>query len=88
MALKEEKIMARVAAVSEEEPMDEEKHLIKEIESNADTETFSLDEVKAACEYSGKISLRVPKSLHKELVEQARIEGVSLNQYALYKLSH
>lgn len=38
-------------------------------------------------EYSGKISLRIPKSLHKKLAEEARAEGVSLNQYALYKLS-
>lgn len=38
--------------------------------------------------YSGKLSLRVPRSLHKELAERAKLEGVSLNQYALYKLSH
>lgn len=38
-------------------------------------------------EYSGKFMLRVPKSLHKHLAENAKKEGVSLNQYALYKLS-
>lgn len=38
-------------------------------------------------EYSGKFVLRLPKSLHKSLAECARNEGVSLNQYALYKLS-
>lgn len=46
-----------------------------------------LEDFKAALEYSGKLSLRIPKSLHKELIEQAKREGVSLNQYALYKLS-
>lgn len=39
-------------------------------------------------QYSGKFVLRVPKTLHKILVENARKEGISLNQYALFKLSH
>lgn len=38
-------------------------------------------------EYSGKFIVRLPKSLHKSLAESAKSEGVSLNQYALYKLS-
>ena len=37
--------------------------------------------------YSGKLVLRIPRSLHKHLKEEAEIEGVSLNQYMLYKLS-
>ena len=37
--------------------------------------------------YSGKFNLRLPKSLHKKLVEEAEDEGISLNQLALYKLS-
>jgi len=32
-------------------------------------------------EYSGKFTLRIPKSLHRQLAEEAMIEGVSLNQY-------
>jgi antitoxin HicB len=38
-------------------------------------------------DYSGKFVLRVPKSLHRRLVEQAEREGVSLNQYAVSLLS-
>ena len=38
-------------------------------------------------EYSGKFVLRVPKSLHRELVEQAEQEGVSLNTYCLTVLA-
>lgn len=34
--------------------------------------------------YSGKFVLRVPKSLHKKLVEKANEEGISLNQEANY----
>lgn len=37
--------------------------------------------------YSGNISLRIPKSLHFDLVQQAQREGISLNQYLLYALS-
>ena len=38
-------------------------------------------------QYSGKFVVRVPKSLHRSLAMAAQKEGVSLNQYALYKLS-
>jgi predicted RNase H-like HicB family nuclease len=38
-------------------------------------------------QYSGKFVLRIPKSLHANLAMEAEQEGVSLNQYALYKLS-
>jgi predicted RNase H-like HicB family nuclease len=37
--------------------------------------------------FSGKFVVRLPKSLHARLVIEAEKEGVSLNQYALYKLS-
>ena len=37
--------------------------------------------------YSGKFIIRIPKSLHYKLAVEAKQEGVSLNQYALYKLS-
>ena len=37
--------------------------------------------------YSGRFNLRIPKSLHKKLAEEAEDEGISLNQLALYKLS-
>lgn len=37
--------------------------------------------------YSGKFIIRIPKSLHYKLAIEAQQEGVSLNQYALYKLS-
>jgi len=37
--------------------------------------------------YSGKFVLRLPKSLHARLALEAEQEGVSLNQYALYRLS-
>lgn len=36
---------------------------------------------------NGKLSLRIPKSLHRELVEDAAQEGVSLNQYVMYRIA-
>ena len=38
-------------------------------------------------DYSGKFVVRLPKTLHKLLSKRAKEEGVSLNQYALYKLA-
>ncbi|MEN6328615.1 MAG: type II toxin-antitoxin system HicB family antitoxin [Syntrophomonas sp.] len=38
-------------------------------------------------DYSGKFNVRVPKTLHRTLVELASSEGVSLNQFINYTLS-
>ena len=37
--------------------------------------------------YSGKIILRMPPSLHENLVKMAELEGVSFNQYMVSALS-
>ena len=37
-------------------------------------------EYKSDDDYSGKLSLRIPKSLHKKIAEQAEKEGTSINQ--------
>ena len=50
-------------------------------------EVLTLEEYKEQREYSGKLMLRIPKELHKTLAEAAKANGVSLNQYALYKLA-
>ena len=53
-----------------------------------DGSSVSLEEfMKGLEDYSGKLVLRIPRSLHKQLKEQAAVEGVSLNQYMLYKLA-
>ncbi|MFQ5846039.1 MAG: toxin-antitoxin system HicB family antitoxin [Candidatus Methylomirabilales bacterium] len=36
---------------------------------------------------SGKFALRMPPELHKELVFEAKVQGRSLNQHIVYKLS-
>lgn len=57
-------------------------------EAEDDGTTVALEDLKRELEdYSGRLVLRIPRSLHKALKEAADIEGVSLNQYMLYKLS-
>ncbi|MDR0851714.1 MAG: type II toxin-antitoxin system HicB family antitoxin [Clostridiales Family XIII bacterium] len=48
---------------------------------------FSVPVPFEADKYSGKFVLRIPKSLHARLAMEAEKEGVSLNQYSLYRLS-
>ena len=38
-------------------------------------------------EYSGKFNVRLPKSLHRQLAEQAAADGVSLNQHVVALLA-
>lgn len=85
-------IEKRIAAITAKEPeylTPEETASLSAAEAMDDGTTISLDELKRELEdYSGKLVLRIPRSLHKALKEAAKIEGVSLNQYMIYKLSH
>ena len=51
-------------------------------------DNIEIPEPKNADEYSGQFKLRMPKSLHKELYERSKKEGISMNQYCVYLLSH
>lgn len=46
-----------------------------------------LPESIQADNYSGKFALRMPRSLHADIIRQAAIEGVSVNQYIVAILS-
>lgn len=48
---------------------------------------FEVPEPLAENSANGKFTLRLPKTLHYRLTVEAKREGVSLNQYALYKLA-
>ena len=53
-----------------------------------DQSLMALEALKQSVEgFSGRILVRLPRSLHRHLSEAADIEGVSLNQYILYLLS-
>ena len=38
-------------------------------------------------DYSGQFKIRMPKTLHRHLAQMAWREGVSMNQYCVYRLS-
>lgn len=48
---------------------------------------YEIPEPNSLEDYSGQFKLRIPKSLHKELAEKSKQEGISMNQYCLYLLS-
>jgi len=77
----------KLAAISEVEPDEWDLKMLAEIDADADESTISLVEVRALRECNGKISVRVPKELHYNLLERAKENGVSLNQYIVYKLA-
>lgn len=47
----------------------------------------NIPEAWSLQEFSGKILLRLPKTVHQQLARQADKEGVSLNHYLVQKLS-
>ena len=47
----------------------------------------TIQEPSSLDNYSGQFKLRMPKSLHKQLAEQSKKEGISMNQYCLYLLA-
>lgn len=54
----------------------------------AQEEGIAIPEPDSLEDYSGQFKLRIPKSLHRHLAQQAKREGVSMNQYCLYRLSY
>lgn len=84
-------IEKRFMSVQEIAPDNIDLEAISRIEKSNDTsEGISLTQMDAQRtrqEYSGKISVRVPKSLHRNLAQSAKDEGISLNQFILYKLA-
>lgn len=84
-----ERRMAAISARTPETLTPEEEASLAAAEAMDDGTTVSLEDMKRELEeYSGRLVLRIPRSLHKLLKQEAEIEGVSLNQYMLYKLSH
>jgi len=47
-----------------------------------------IPEPKAAVDYPDNFKLRLPKTLYKQLSENASANGVSMNQYCVYLLSN
>lgn len=83
-----EKRFAEINARPPEILTEDEAATLAEAEMMDDGTSVSLEALKKEIEdYSGKIMLRIPRSLHKSLKQAAAAEGVSLNQYIAYKLA-
>ena len=69
------------------------RHLIKLYSDERDNMIISyidfriINHLEELEKYSGKLSLRIPKSLHMDLGKKSESEGVSLNQYISYLLA-
>lgn len=89
--LSQEEIQKRIAEIDArppEKPTPEDLAAFAAADAEDPANAVSLEDFKQSLEeYSGKLVLRIPRSLHKSLKEAAEIEGVSLNQYMLYKLA-
>ncbi len=57
------------------------------IETEYDRSNGDIPMPSYPVEYSGKFSVRLPKSLHQALSESAERDGVSLNQYVVMLLA-
>lgn len=79
--------MGAINALPAEEATAEDLAAIAASEAEDPGDSVTLSEYKQQREYSGKLMLRIPKELHRSLAEAAKENGVSLNQYALYKLA-
>lgn len=80
----------RIAAIDAREPEQatpEDLAAFAAADAEDPADAITLDEYKAQKEYSGKLMLRIPKDLHRDLAIAAKQNGVSLNQYAAYKLA-
>lgn len=78
----------KLKSLPEADPDEMDLAMLAQAEAENDGSAVSLEDYKEELEeYSGKLVLRIPRSLHKQLKEAAQVEGVSLNQYMLYKLA-
>ncbi|MCL1820501.1 MAG: type II toxin-antitoxin system HicB family antitoxin [Oscillospiraceae bacterium] len=85
--LTKDEFLKRVEATPIADPDEWDLEMLSSIAKETDHSTVTLDEMKARRECSGKLSVRIPKDLHHTLIENAKQNGVSLNQFILYKLA-
>lgn len=50
-------------------------------------EGYPIPEPNELEKYSGQFKLRLPRSLHRQLAQASKKEGVSMNQYCVYLLA-
>ena len=81
-------IEKRFAEINAREPEEASAADLAAIAAAEHEEGVDFEDFRESLEgYSGRLVLRIPKSLHRTLKKEAEAEGVSLNQYMLYKLA-
>lgn len=71
-----------------EDPDEIDRAMLAEAEKANDGTTVTLEAFQHSInDYSGKLNIRIPRSLHQRLSQEAKADGVSLNQYILCKLA-
>ncbi len=77
--------------ITQGDELDEAYHMIEDAKKawieTALEEGLEIPEPRSEEAYSGKFNVRVPKSLHRAMVEKAAEENVSLNQLILFELA-
>lgn len=82
-----EELRAKLASIPEVEPDGMDRAMLEQAGTDDNGPAISLEEVKGVYDFSGKLNIRIPKSLHCQLSREAKRDGVSLNQYIIYKLA-
>ena len=83
-----EKRFAEIEQRGAVELTEDERKSLEAAEAMDDGIELPLEDVKRSSEeYSGRLVLRIPKELHRNLADDAKRNGVSLNQYMIYKLA-
>lgn len=80
-------LLEKLALIPEDEPDELDRAMLQAAAAENDGQTVSLEEARELTDYSGRLNIRIPKSLHRSLSLAAKADGVSLNQYILYKLA-
>lgn len=79
---------AKLNSLPVEEPDEIDQAMLAEAEALNDGTAVTLEEFQRSVgDYSGRLNIRIPRSLHQRLSQEAKSDGVSLNQYILYKLA-
>lgn len=83
-----EEFQRKLARLPQEEPDELDLAMLAQAKERGGGSTVSLEAFQKSLEdYSGKLNIRIPRSLHRRLSQEAKADGVSLNQYILYKLA-
>jgi len=81
------KLLAALSTAPEGMPDEIDREMLAELDAAPNRDYIEKETYERTRHFNGNISLRIPRELHRELVDTAKEQGVSLNQYCLFKLA-